>query len=144
MLALISALRELSDDWSAPLSLAPTATPIASYRIDRRTSLVFGLGVGIAVGFGLGIALTLGLRLGNAGVVVAGALMFTRWGGWTGMWLTVFILATTGAGRVNFMRLLEDAHRRHVLRQAGAVYQFRHAELQDHLAEIHRGHTRPR
>ena len=33
------------------------------------------------------------------------------------------------------MRVLEDAHHRQVLRQAGAVYQFRHAELQDHLAK---------
>ncbi|MFI7065927.1 NACHT domain-containing protein [Kribbella sp. NPDC050124] len=31
-------------------------------------------------------------------------------------------------------RFLDDAHRRGVLRQAGAVYQFRHALLQDHLA----------
>jgi hypothetical protein len=29
---------------------------------------------------------------------------------------------------------LQDAHRRGVLRQAGAVYQFRHIELQHRLA----------
>jgi hypothetical protein len=28
---------------------------------------------------------------------------------------------------------LDDAYQRGVLRQAGAVYQFRHARLQDHL-----------
>jgi hypothetical protein len=44
---------------------------------------------------------------------------------------------------VKSIQVLEDAHHRQVLRQAGAVYQFRHAELQDHLAEIHRRHTRP-
>jgi hypothetical protein len=33
-----------------------------------------------------------------------------------------------------FRRLLEDALDRQLLRQAGAVYQFRHAALQDHLA----------
>jgi hypothetical protein len=32
------------------------------------------------------------------------------------------------------MRFLADAHRRAVLRQVGAVYQFRHARLQDNLA----------
>jgi hypothetical protein len=42
---------------------------------------------------------------------------------------------------VKFIRVLGDAHQRQVLRQAGAVYQFRHAELQDHLAGIHRRHT---
>jgi hypothetical protein len=33
------------------------------------------------------------------------------------------------------MTLLESALDRQVLRQAGAVYQFRHADLQDRLAE---------
>lgn len=32
------------------------------------------------------------------------------------------------------LRFLDDAHRRGVLRQVGPVYQFRHADLQDHLA----------
>lgn len=32
------------------------------------------------------------------------------------------------------MRFLDDAHRRGVLRQSGAVYQFRHARLRDRLA----------
>jgi hypothetical protein len=32
------------------------------------------------------------------------------------------------------MRFLDDAHHRGVLRQVGAVYQFRHAQLQDRLA----------
>jgi hypothetical protein len=32
------------------------------------------------------------------------------------------------------MAFLEDAHRRGVLRQVGAVYQFRHAKLQQYLA----------
>jgi hypothetical protein len=37
--------------------------------------------------------------------------------------------------RVRFMPLLEGALARQVLRQAGAVYQFRHADLQDRLAD---------
>jgi hypothetical protein len=35
---------------------------------------------------------------------------------------------------VRFMELFEDARRRGVLREAGPVYQFRYALLQDHLA----------
>ena len=35
---------------------------------------------------------------------------------------------------VRFMPLLESALKQGVLRQAGAVYQFRHADLQDRLA----------
>lgn len=34
----------------------------------------------------------------------------------------------------SLMGFLSDAHRRGVLRQAGAVYQFRHIEMQDRLA----------
>jgi len=52
--------------------------------------------------------------------------------------LTQVVFALRLRGRVRFMRVCEDALDRQVLRQAGAVYQFRHAELQDHLAAIHR------
>ena len=37
------------------------------------------------------------------------------------------------------MTFLADAHRRGVLRQAGAVYQFRHIELQQRLANRNTG-----
>ena len=50
-------------------------------------------------------------------------------------------LAVTGRVPWRLMSFLADAHeRRGVLRQAGAVYQFRHIDLQRHLAE---GHRRP-
>jgi hypothetical protein len=58
--------------------------------------------------------------------------------------LAQFVLAITGDGRVRFIRLLEDAHHRQVLRQAGAIYQFRHAELQEHLNKLHGQRSRPR
>ena len=48
--------------------------------------------------------------------------------------LTEIIVGFQEHDRVNFRRLLEDALDRQLLRQAGTVYQFRHAELQDHLA----------
>jgi hypothetical protein len=47
-------------------------------------------------------------------------------------------LALRGEQPWRLMRFLEDAHRRGVLRQSGATYQFRHARVQDHLA-----HTDP-
>ena len=40
------------------------------------------------------------------------------------------------------LEFLEDAHRRGVLRQAGAAYQFRHIELQRQLAYRLRGNRR--
>ena len=39
--------------------------------------------------------------------------------------------------RVRFVSLLQTALDRQVLRQAGAVYQFRHAALHDLLASLH-------
>jgi hypothetical protein len=61
------------------------------------------------------------------------ALGYTAWGQW---------LVFTRSGLVLARRLpralpsfLTDAHERGVLRQVGAIYQFRHARLQDHLAD---------
>ena len=44
---------------------------------------------------------------------------------------------------VRFLPLLEEARERQILRQAGAVYQFRHADLQDRLANQYQ-HSRDR
>jgi hypothetical protein len=75
---------------------------------------------------GLGLGLTLGLLSGLVSGFRAGAapsLLFTE-------------IALLLRGRqVRFMPLLETAMDRQVLRQAGAVYQFRHADLQDRLAD---------
>ena len=78
--------------------------------------------------------LTVGLAVGLGGVFGDSSARMVQ--------LTQLMLVITGAGRVN-LGLLEDAHQRQVLRQAGAVYQFRHAELQEHLAKIHHQRTRP-
>lgn len=43
-------------------------------------------------------------------------------------------LALTGRLPLSFMTFLDDAHQRGILRQNGAVYEFRHAYLQEHLA----------
>ncbi len=52
-------------------------------------------------------------------------------------WL-VFVIATArlaSAGRLPWrLMALDDAHRLGLLRTVGPIYQFRHAELHDHLA----------
>jgi hypothetical protein len=144
MVWLVSVLVVLLVDWTVPLPRGATATPTATYRIDRRTSTVSGLAVGLAVvpAFVLGLGLAVGLAGGLAfGFTVW--LAFVLSGGSMKVSLTELILAITAAGQVKFIRMLEDAHHRQVLRQAGAVYQFRHAELQDHLAKIHHSHPQP-
>jgi hypothetical protein len=71
-----------------------------------------------------------------AGVVfslAAGTTVFVAraWGTYT---ITRLWLALRRQLPLHLMQFLEDAHRRGVLRQAGAVYQFRHARLQERLA----------
>lgn len=57
-----------------------------------------------------------------------------------GSWLLFARLWLPLTGRIPWRpkRFLEDAYRRGALRQAGAVYQFRHARLRDHLATQNR------
>ncbi|MGH3688040.1 MAG: hypothetical protein ACRDRU_15530 [Pseudonocardiaceae bacterium] len=135
--------------------------PLESWRNDR----VFGLAAGLAFGlpFGLPYGIGLGLAVGHSSGLAAGLVA----GLGTGLVVTLaagllFALAvglpygitssetwpTTLTWRlqlrrshhvpaVGLMPFLEDARERGVLRTAGAVYQFRHATLQDQLA----GHT---
>ncbi|MBV9141274.1 MAG: NACHT domain-containing protein [Pseudonocardiales bacterium] len=93
-----------------------------------------------AVGGGLAFELShpgsheiLGVILGLAvGLIVGGLGVLSRaWGVYT---LSRIWLALRGELPWRLMRFLEDAHRREVLRQSGATYQFRHARVQEHLA----------
>ncbi|QQQ74261.1 NACHT domain-containing protein [Saccharothrix sp. 6-C] len=70
-----------------------------------------------ALSFGVGTGL--GSVVDNASVLYAASLAW---------W------ALRGKLPWRLMRFLDDAHRRGVLRQTGAVYQFRHASLRRHLA----------
>jgi hypothetical protein len=76
-------------------------------------------------------ALSLGLVCGVGGGL-AYVLSLTAWGQWVvfaRVWLPL-----TGRLPWRLPAFLDDAYRRGVLRRAGAVYQFRHARLQDHFA----------
>jgi hypothetical protein len=127
----------------APGDLARVTSPGAALARDRQAalllwivsgllagiaaSLVTGLvGVGLGVGSGLGIGI--GGALGGGGVVSSGE---TAWPSYT---LTRGRLALRRRLPWSLMSFLADAHRRGALRQAGAVYQFRHIELQHRLA----------
>jgi hypothetical protein len=125
--------------WLEPIASSPSASAIGSYRADLRTCTLGGLMTGIAGGvvagfgaglkfgpaFGLEAAVVFGLGSGLAVLIaVSRAPLVT---------LAQFLLVVQGKGLVRFMRLLEDAASRQVLRQAGTVYQFRHAELQERL-----------
>jgi hypothetical protein len=127
--------------WAKPLANSPSATAAETYRADRRACMLNGLVVGFAGGITplLLLALVdgwyLGLGLGS-GVLTAGFLAGFARGQVPILWLTELVLACHGRGRVHFPHLLADALDRQLIRQAGTVYQFRHAAIQDHLAGI--------
>ena len=92
----------------------------------KSDALIFGslLGLGMGLSEGPDAAVVASL------IGVLGAVLANAWGG---------LVATCGyfaLGRRlpwRLMAFLADAHRRGILRQVGAVYQFRHAIIQDRL-----------
>ncbi|ONI89661.1 hypothetical protein ALI144C_04705 [Actinosynnema sp. ALI-1.44] len=136
----------------APVDPSETVSPAELLRTDRGTALRQGMMVGAAgstvVWLMMGFAFepTFGVPLGQVYqdglwlinwlvATIGGALLWmlfvTVWGPWliARLWLPL-----TRRLPWSVMAFLADAHRRGVLRQAGGVYQFRHARLRDHLA----------
>jgi hypothetical protein len=93
---------------------------------DRQMALLLMLAVGLAVGLGLGVGLGLAVGLG---LVVS-----TPKTAWPSYMIAKGWLALHHRLPWPLMSFLADAHQRGVLRQAGAVYQFRHIDLQHRLA----------
>ncbi|MFI9272064.1 helix-turn-helix domain-containing protein [Kitasatospora sp. NPDC052896] len=137
----------------SPLDLGSAATPADLLAINRgtviRQALLFMPMLTIAITVGgplitdlfqgwLGplswhqlSGLMVGVTAGLAGAVCY-ALALTAWGQWvlfTRIWLPL-----TGRLPWATVAFLDDAYHRGVLRQVGAVYQFRHARLQSHLS----------
>ena len=123
-----------------PGDLARVASPGAVLARDRQAALLIML-VG---GLGAGLAAVLATRffprvapeiyVGLASVLTAWCWMSTSQTAWLSYVLTRGWLALRHRLPWRLMDFLNDAHRRGVLRQAGAVYQFRHIELQHRLA----------
>ncbi|MFD2419951.1 helix-turn-helix domain-containing protein [Amycolatopsis pigmentata] len=139
-----------------PLDLNSAASPLTMLRANRTTvirqvlALAPALALAITFGGTLVVASLQGLLgplvwgLGGLATGVVGglsgalsyALAFTAWGQWlvlSRVWLPV-----TGKLPWSVPVFLDDAYHRGVLRQTGAVYQFRHARFQDHLARTFR------
>jgi hypothetical protein len=128
-------ITELSESKGGPQG------PLESWRNDRVFGLVTGLVFGLAAGaaFGLAFWLTLGpaeaLMLGLVtGLTVGltyGITSSTTWA--TTLAWQLQLRRFHHIPTVRLLPFLEDARQRGVLRTVGAIYQFRHATLQDHL-----------
>ncbi|MGW1878797.1 NACHT domain-containing protein [Streptomyces sp. NPDC001975] len=131
---------------SAQPDLAKAVGPRAVLARDRNTFWIITLVGGAAVGIVFGI--TFGFWMARAylfwGGFVAGLFAGLAIGSWSGLskavWAVYLVARISLAMRRRvpwrLMGFLADAHeQRGVLRQAGAVYQFRHLDLQRHLAE---------
>ncbi|TDC65497.1 hypothetical protein E1258_05355 [Micromonospora sp. KC207] len=121
-------------------------TPHSVLRNDRTAFTAVCVGVGLVLGapvtgllaadssgainvidsalvYGAAVVVSLGLVTATAAVPSQVCYQAAR------IWL-----AARGRLPWRLMRFLGDAHNREILRQAGSVYQFRHALLQDHFA----------
>ncbi|NUR27382.1 MAG: hypothetical protein HOV83_16310 [Catenulispora sp.] len=148
----------LLDLMETPLDIRSAVNPRRLLIVNRRaatTQLLVGAPVfGAVVGVGGGIVVDLLqgplgpiVWLRAAGLVsglgcgLAYTVAVTAWGQW--LVLTRIWLPLTGRLPWAVITFLDDAYRRGVLRQAGAVYQFRHARLQHHLAQAHQTFPTP-
>jgi len=124
-----------SFDIALALACGIAAVPLARFAFGRVGAAAYGLAAAVVGGLVFPPARTLfgGLVTGTVfGIAIGLTIFLSR--AWGSFILTRAWLATRGKTPLRFMRFLADTHRRAVLRQAGAVYQFRHARLQDNLA----------
>ncbi len=120
----------------APADTARAASPPASLRTDRDTGIVrcflttvVGFFCALFVGGPLaGSSLTIVVVFLPTGLIT---LALSAWGR---LLTTRLWLCPPGRLPWRLMAFLTEAHERGVLRRAGAVYQFRHARLQERLA----------
>jgi GTPase SAR1 family protein len=135
------ALSRTLDFWlNAPVDLMTATSPAEVLRGARTSALTQGIAGGLA--FGLAFGLTRGAIIGIVAGMAAGLSRCLVAGldqGWSKVSLTAwsrYLLARLwlAADRKlpwRFNAFLRDAHYRGVLRQVGAVYQFRHDQLAD-------------
>jgi len=123
-----------------PGYLAEATSPQTVLARDRRAALLLMLAVGLAAGAAAGAAggvadgLGGGLGVGIAVGIASGLWLSTGQAAWPAYLLTMGWLAFSHRLPRRLMGFLADAHQRGVLRQVGAVYQFRHIDLQHRLA----------
>lgn len=124
-------------------------SPATSQRANRNYGLSAGLATGLSVGLIVGIPdaaaynPAAGLAAGLVAAVTLGTIVTLLTIKSYPVALAALELAFMWGTPPRLMRFLEDAHGRGVLRSVGPTYQFRHADLQDRLAELAGSHSQP-
>lgn len=127
----------LGDSFDVTLALAVGAAGalLGRFAFGRLGSVAYGLAAAAIGGlvFPRASTMSAGFLTGTVfGIAIGLTIFLSR--AWGSFILTRVWFAARGQTPLRLMRFLADAHRRAALRQAGAVYQFRHACLQDNLA----------
>ncbi|WP_406397820.1 NACHT domain-containing protein [Streptomyces sp. NBC_00879] len=120
----------------APIDIRSAVSPSGLLNSNRRIAVLQMLAWLLVLGLLAGLAngLLAGLEFGIGGAVGVG-LSLTAWGQWVALSRTW--LPLTGRLPWQLTAFLDDACQRGVLRQVGAVHQFRCTQLQDILAKQH-------
>ncbi|WP_371493947.1 NACHT domain-containing protein [Kitasatospora sp. NBC_00374] len=141
LVVVVGAMSALLAGVESPVDIRSAGRPADLLNTNRATVLFEALVGGAAVGLGLGVVDSLvqgpvlGIVFGIMGALVTATgsvFSLSAWGQWVvfaRIWLPL-----TGRLPWALTAFLDDAYQRGVLRQAGAVHQFRHARLQHHLA----------
>ncbi|MFG1955598.1 NACHT domain-containing protein [Micromonospora sp. NPDC048830] len=134
VVALFGAFYALLDFWGRPAVVAPVATPVGVYRADRLWARIVSLGLGVTAGLASGVLF--GPVWGASTGTILGVGSLLLFSPTVSQELRVAQLAYAVDRRpVRFAPLLQSALDRQILRQVGAVYEFRHTTLQELLAE---------
>jgi GTPase SAR1 family protein len=129
-------------DWAeTPVTDERPQTPTTTFRRDLQLVCVKSLAIGFALAIAFGIpdaladegGLLSGLAIGLLAAIILALGVGLHQA--SGRYLvTVLVLRHRRRIPLRLLSFLDDAHRLGILRQAGPVYQFRHAKLQDRLA----------
>ncbi|MCS7482946.1 NACHT domain-containing protein [Umezawaea endophytica] len=143
-------------EWAkTPLTNEGPQTPTVTFHRDLRLLYLYSLACGFAFGPVLGCAfgLVFASMAGFGGKLVAVLVFGSVFGSVIGFTyglgqasgqhlVTVVVLRARGRVPLRLLKFLDDTHRLGILRAAGPVYQFRHAKLQDRLAQSYATRTR--
>jgi hypothetical protein len=146
-IGLVNGIVLASFSWlEVPVEVRKAVSPRTMLASNRANVLVYLPLWAVAAGLvgGVGQSFTSGpVRTVEAGLVFAGVAAFgpglayvlalTAWGQWAA--LARIWLPLTGQLPWRLLTFLDNACERGILRQVGAVYQFRHARLRDRLLE---------